>query len=114
MELDLLHALFIALLLGLLVGVERERAATGIAGIRTFALITMLGVVVGALADRYGGWILAVGFVAILAQTITANLVLARQNRAEAGITTEVAALFMFAVGAMLAAGIRVAAAVTS
>jgi len=114
MELDLLQALGIALLLGLLVGIERERAATGMAGIRTFALITMLGVVIGFLADRYGGWILAVGFAAILAQTITANLVLARQNRAEAGITTEVAALFMFAVGAMLAAGLRVAAAVTA
>jgi uncharacterized membrane protein (DUF4010 family) len=114
MELDLLHALGVALLLGLLVGVERERAATGIAGIRTFALITMLGVVVGTLAERYGGWVLAAGFIAILAQMVTANLVLAKQNRAEAGVTTEVAAIFMFAIGAMLAAGFRLAAAVTA
>jgi len=35
----------IALLLGLLVGLQREYAASGMAGMRTFPLITVLGTV---------------------------------------------------------------------
>jgi uncharacterized membrane protein (DUF4010 family) len=114
MESRLLADLGIALMLGLLVGVERERAATGVAGIRTFALITMLGVVSGALAERFGGWILASGILAVLAMLVTSNLVLVRLGRGEPGITTEVAALLMFAVGAVLASGLRLVAIVSA
>lgn len=31
------------------------------AGIRTFALITVLGTVAGTLAESYGGWLVVVG-----------------------------------------------------
>ena len=53
-DLDTLRGLAVALGLGLLVGMERERrvdAGQGIAGVRTFALIALAG----ALAERIGG-----------------------------------------------------------
>jgi uncharacterized membrane protein YhiD involved in acid resistance len=40
----------IALGLGLLVGLQREQVATQLAGLRTFALITVLGTICGLLA----------------------------------------------------------------
>jgi uncharacterized membrane protein YhiD involved in acid resistance len=41
--------LAIAIGLGLLVGLQRERARSGLAGLRTFPLITMLGAICGML-----------------------------------------------------------------
>ena len=52
-----LGSLIIALGLGLLVGLERERAASPLGGVRTFALITVLGAVCGLLAVDFGGWV---------------------------------------------------------
>ena len=43
----------IAVLLGLLVGLQREHAASGMAGMRTFPLITVLGSVSALLADHF-------------------------------------------------------------
>ena len=45
----------IALLMGLLVGLQREHAASPLAGLRTFPLITILGSVC-ALIDQKMGW----------------------------------------------------------
>jgi uncharacterized membrane protein YhiD involved in acid resistance len=47
----------IALGLGLLVGLQRERVQSPLAGIRTFALITVLGAVCALLGLTFGGWI---------------------------------------------------------
>jgi uncharacterized membrane protein (DUF4010 family) len=113
MNLEFLQALGLGVLLGLLVGVERERSARGIAGIRTFALITVLGVVCGELASRFGQWVLVSGFWPC-SRCWLANIVLLRQQKGDPGITTEIAALLMFAVGAALSAGLRVPAAVTT
>jgi uncharacterized membrane protein YhiD involved in acid resistance len=41
--------LAIAIGLGLLVGLQRERARSGLAGLRTFPLITMFGAICGML-----------------------------------------------------------------
>ena len=46
----------IAVGLGLLVGLQRERAKSRLAGLRTFPLITMLGAICGMLAAPMGGW----------------------------------------------------------
>ena len=59
--------LVVALGLGLLVGLQREWAKSEGAGIRTFALITVLGSVCGLLAARSGGWIVAAGLLPPLA-----------------------------------------------
>ncbi|MCL7978154.1 MAG: MgtC/SapB family protein, partial [marine benthic group bacterium] len=105
MELTLLHQLGIALGLGLLVGLQRERAASRIAGIRTFPLITGLGVLCGVAAWQFGGWIVAAGLVALAALTVTANALRSRSPDTSPGMTTEVAALVMFMVGVALTLG---------
>jgi uncharacterized membrane protein (DUF4010 family) len=97
--------LLIALVLGLLVGLQRERADRDIAGIRTFPLITILGVFSGTLAQEFGGWIVAASLLALAAMIVVGNLIKAREGRADPGLTTEMAALVMFSVGAALVAG---------
>jgi uncharacterized membrane protein (DUF4010 family) len=102
-----LLSLIIALGLGLLVGLERERSASPIAGLRTFALVTVLGTVCGLLAIDFGGWVVALGLVALAALTVAANLAMSRSEAVDPGQTTEVALLLMFGVGAYLAVGSR-------
>jgi hypothetical protein len=58
---SLFQQLGIALGLGLLVGLQRESAASPLAGVRTFPLVTVLGTVCGLLSQAFGGWILAAG-----------------------------------------------------
>jgi len=104
-ELTLLHQLGIALGLGLLVGLQRERAASRIAGIRTFPLITVLGVLCGAAARNLEGWIVAAGLLALAALIATANVMRMRAPDSNPGMTTEVAALAMFMIGVALTLG---------
>ncbi len=98
----LLNQLALALGLGLLVGLERERATKRFAGIRTFPLITVLGVLSGMIGQRSGAVVMAAVLVALAALTITSNVVLARQGPVKPGGTTEVAVLVMYAVGVTL------------
>ena len=57
----------ISLLLGLLVGLQRQRTDTGWAGMRTFALFTILGTVCAFLANEFNNaWIVVAGFFAVL------------------------------------------------
>lgn len=95
----------IALGLGLLVGLQREWAEPEAAGIRTFALITVLGTLCANLAARFGGGVLATGFVALGGLMVVSNLRRERSQEAHPGPTTEVAALVMFGVGALLQDG---------
>ena len=97
----------IALGLGLLVGLQRERAASRLAGMRTFPLVTLLGALCSMLAQSFGGWILAAGFVALAALIVLGNLLEMREGAADPGLTTEVALLLMFGVGAYLMVGIK-------
>jgi uncharacterized membrane protein (DUF4010 family) len=99
----------VALALGLLVGMQRERTGSAVAGVRTFPLITMFGTVCALLSQEFGGWVLAAGLVAITGLTITANML--KQNKAEAdlGTTTEVAVVLLFAVGALTVQSLELA-----
>lgn len=98
--------LAISLLLGLLVGLQRERTEAALAGFRTFPLITVLGTVCAILGETFGyGWALGAGFAGIVAVILVGNLHKLRQERADPGVTTEVAMLLMFAVGALVAVG---------
>ena len=67
-------SLGIALGLGLLVGLQREQVASQLAGLRTFALITVLGTICGLLATSFGGWVIAVGFLALTGALMTGHL----------------------------------------
>ena len=67
-----------ALLMGLLVGIEREHAHKDIpwfAGIRTFPLITLFGFLCGLAALAGQGWILPVGLAGVSAVAVAAYMV---------------------------------------
>lgn len=116
MDWTLLRPLFLAFGLGLLVGLQREWSHGGMAGIRTFPLITVLGVLVGAIAAVYGGWVVAAGLLGVAALLIQSNLMwaVADEDEPDSGLTTEMAALVMFAVGSALWLGHTVEAVVAS
>jgi uncharacterized membrane protein (DUF4010 family) len=95
----------IALGLGLLVGLQRERKTGDIAGFRTFPLVTLTGTLSGLLALHFGGLVLAGAFVALAVLVLVGNLAKIQGGHPDPGITTEVALLLMFAVGALLAVG---------
>lgn len=98
-------AVGLALLLGLLVGVQRQLQQHLLAGVRTFALITLLGAICGLLVPVAGGWILAAGLLAVSIALVIGNALAIKQGSTHPGITTEVSALVMFAVGALVATG---------
>jgi uncharacterized membrane protein (DUF4010 family) len=105
MEPIFLH-LAVALGLGLLVGVQRERAEDPLAGIRTFPLITILGGLLAELSLRLDAtWIFAVGLLSLAAVLATGYAITGRTGRYKLGLTTEIAALYMYIVGAFVAMG---------
>jgi uncharacterized membrane protein (DUF4010 family) len=106
-----LSALFvslgIALGLGLLVGLEREKSASEIAGVRTIPLITVWGTLAGWLSLRFGALPLAASILALASLVVVANVHLLRKGELDSGLTSEMAILVMFGVGALLAFGPR-------
>lgn len=93
----------VSLGLGLLVGLQRERSKSLLAGIRTFPLVTLLGTLSAMLAEPLGGWFPAAALLAVIGAIIAGNL--PRSGEEPSGITTEAALLLMFAVGAQLVVG---------
>ncbi|MFW5904658.1 MAG: MgtC/SapB family protein [bacterium] len=102
---SLLGRLGIAAGLGLLVGLQRERAESPIAGLRTFAVTAVLGGFCALLALTFGGWVLAAGVVAVGAFVVMGNLIKLRAGIQDPGLTTEVAILLTFVLGAYLMVG---------
>jgi uncharacterized membrane protein (DUF4010 family) len=103
--LDTFKAIGMSLGLGLLVGLQREHAESQVAGIRTFALVTLWGTLMAMLGQSYGGWLVAAGALAVTLLLFVANLAKMRRGVAEPGLTTEIAALVMYGVGAYLVLG---------
>ncbi len=108
-HIDLFQRLGLALVIGLLVGAERgwqaRQAPAGaqVAGIRTFALMGLVGGICGWLGQTMHPLILAAGFIALAAVVIAAQLVRVRNGEHEMGVTTEMAQLAVFALAAMAA-----------
>jgi uncharacterized membrane protein (DUF4010 family) len=105
-----LTTLGIAFGLGLLVGLQREKANSELAGVRTFTLIAMLGVLAGFLSRDYQNpFIMPVLGIALTSLLVAANFIKIKAlTNPDVGQTTEVAALLMFAIGAYLVMGDRV------
>jgi uncharacterized membrane protein (DUF4010 family) len=103
---ELFIRLAVALGLGLLVGLQRQRVDSAIAGIRTFGLITLFGAVCAQLGRVYGGWVVALGLL-VAAGLVTAGNIIRVRNEEEAdpGQTTEFAAVLMYGVGAWVMVG---------
>ena len=103
MSTQLFQSLAISLLLGGLVGLQRQHVDSPLGGVRTFSLVTVLGSLCAILAGPFGGWIVAAGLLATVAVIALGS----RQVRTETdrGITSETAMLVMFAVGALCVSG---------
>jgi uncharacterized membrane protein (DUF4010 family) len=87
--------------IGLLIGLERERNPSAKAGVRTFALVALLGTLAAKLDDA--PWLVAVGLAAVAAMLIAAY---AREPQAEdPGTTTVVAAAVCYLLGVLAGAG---------
>jgi len=102
-----LTTLGIAFGLGLLIGLQREHKENKMAGVRTFTLIAILGVLSGFLTRDFDNpYILPVIGLGMTALMIMANVIkLKKFEEADVGQTTEVAALLIFAIGAFLVVG---------
>ncbi len=106
----LFQNLGISLLLGMLVGLQRERSNALIAGLRTFPLIAVLGTLCAAIDNEIGGngWIVAAGLLAVAASTLVSHSLQFRSGTsADPGMTSMVAILLMYGVGAYLVHGER-------
>src|SRR5262249_20272135 len=102
-----------ALLIGALVGIEREKrksaeAEPGIGGLRTFILLALLGAIAGWLAEALHMPALFVAVILVVSAAVLAGYVLAARADPEAlGITTETAAITVCLLGAMTTLGYR-------
>ena len=99
--------LLIALAIGMLVGLQKERARSPLAGLRTFALVSVLGAVSALLSSQTGSWLIVAGLLAITALMITGNVMMLRGGDTDPGQTTEVAVVLTFLVGALVVIGPR-------
>jgi uncharacterized membrane protein (DUF4010 family) len=107
--------LLVALLIGLLIGIDRERAEVRkerqiFAGIRTFPLIALAGCVPMLLMEEAGPLLLVASFLAVVAITVVAYV--RGSASGDVGATTEVAAVGTFLLGALAGAGQLVVAGV--
>jgi uncharacterized membrane protein (DUF4010 family) len=94
------------------VGIEREKRKAeegetgGIAGLRTFTLLALFGAAAGWLArETSSPWILASGLLIVGAFVVAGYFIAARSNPDATGLTTEVAAVVVFLLGAMVMFG---------
>ena len=97
-----LEAFATALGIGLLIGMERERRPDSAAGLRTFALVSMLGCLFALLGEKAGGpWLLAVGLLVISATMVASNFS-TQQEEQYRGFTSEVAVIITYGLGAAI------------
>ncbi|OPY56289.1 MAG: MgtC family protein [Methanosaeta sp. PtaU1.Bin055] len=100
-----LYPFLISILIGALVGTERERdllekKKRGVAGLRTFILITLLGTLSAAMAADYGGAFIIVAF-ASFALMAAVGYAASATNLGRLDFTSEVAAAIAFILGAL-------------
>ena len=103
--------LFAALIVGALVGVEREKTKAqsgnlGIGGVRTFILFALAGAVGGWLATTlHSAWVLVAAVGSVTALAVSGYLMQARVKPDALGLTTETAAVAVCRLGAACTAG---------
>ena len=95
---ELFAELATSLLLGLLVGLQRQRAESAVGGIRTYPLIAAFGTLSGWLAIEHGGCV--------------SNFMRSRSGDTDSGQTSEVAALLLYGIGAYVVFGDKAVAVV--
>lgn len=101
-ELASLPRYVVALAIGLLMGLERERNPAAKAGLRTFALTALLGVLTAHLATEFGElWLIAVGLLLVGVMMIAAYLH-APQPDGDPGTTTVAALMLCYGLGVLV------------
>ena len=109
---DVFGDLSIALGLGLIIGLQRQSADSELAGVRTFPLVTILGALAALLSVPAGGWTVGAGLVGVAAASAMGNAARLRRPDPDPGITTEIALLVAYALGAYVVLGERAVAVV--
>lgn len=110
MNLIIITRLMIALILGLIIGIERGWSTrkhpeeSGSDGLRNFGLIGLLGGIAALLGQQWGVAILAVIFLG-LAILVSTSYVLTAKKSDDYGTTTELAILITFILGALVVKG---------
>jgi len=104
----MLERVLVALMIGVLIGLDRERAEVRkarqmFAGVRTFPLVALAGAIPVLLVDRVGPLLLAVSLLAIAAVAVVSYV--RSSATGDVGATTEVAAVATFLLGALAGAG---------
>ncbi|MCX7627957.1 MAG: MgtC/SapB family protein [Methylophilaceae bacterium] len=90
-----------SLAVGLLVGVERERSPAAKAGLRTFALVSVLGTLLAMLSEKTDSpWPLVAGIVAVGAMIIGAYM--GDEQDEDPGTTTQAALILCLGLGAII------------
>lgn len=112
MEIVVLQQLILSFGLGLLLGLQRERVESSIGGIRTFPLIALFGTVCALLGQSFGAWVVAAGLLALVAVVVYSNYAKTKSGEIDPGMTTEIAALLLYGLGAYIVVGNMVVAVV--
>lgn len=102
MHIDLILKFLIALAIGALIGAERERKQLNkseFAGIRTFILIALFGIISAFISEFYPNFII-ISFLGLIVLVGLSYMASTREN-GDIGITTEVVALLTFVLGAL-------------
>lgn len=74
MEFLLFKQILFSFLLGLLVGIQREKMRVRLGGMRTFPLICVFGTVCAFLAHEFGSWVLLGGFLSLALVCVVPHL----------------------------------------
>jgi uncharacterized membrane protein (DUF4010 family) len=99
---DRLEAFVTSLAIGLLMGLERERRPDAKAGLRTFALVALLGTLTAMLAEKSGsGWILGLGLAAVGTMMIV-SVASNPHEDGDPGTTSVVALMICYVLGAAI------------
>ena len=103
----------IALCLGLLVGLERQRVNHPLGGLRTFAMITVFGALCALLGQQVGPWLVPVGLLAATSALLVGVWRIGMQVDGPQ-LTTVFTALIMYMIGAVCILGEPLLAAIVS
>ncbi|MBT9591156.1 MAG: MgtC/SapB family protein [Thiobacillus sp.] len=102
-ELSTLPRYVVALAIGLLMGLERERNPAAKAGLRTFALTALLAVLTAHLATVLGEpWLTGIGMLLVGAMMIAAYMHSPTQADSDPGTTTVAALLLCYGLGILV------------
>lgn len=106
MEFNILQIYAISIVLGALIGVERQfsrahETSKSAIGLRTFIFLSLLGTTSALIAEIVGMLFFAFAFAGVFATLLIAYLVITRQSE-DVGVTTEMAAMLVFLIGALV------------